>query len=436
MIKEPGVSSNYSQVKCTSTLFSLCRVSRNVYHLATPKLYRKLGLLFKGSSEVRIANLHEDIIDDSAIERNSTPFTDVHWNHLRHVQSLVIRDCRQGCSTWGCANFAHHWARGRVECPDVECNELKMGCGVLGKIMLGLPGLTEFAWQSGESNLGIPMEVLTIVGHRDAGRLDRLQLEMFRALDELALLENLDQTFSAMKGLKKLQLSMVSQRRVWEVVGKYLQSPSGSSIRDLRLEGTRGILGHISTLDNDTVDSWTAPKLEIESLCLQNFWLQRSTLSSVLNPNTLTCLRLINCPISNSYMPLHAGDRRVTYPNLKILHLSSTAEQLTGCCDSLPVLEELIIDISARAERQYHGSVTRFLQKNGHGLKSLGVDFTQDPRRDQKYPRSNIMEWKSAELAFMEIIKTYCQNLEELGIWGTDLFVRFIGHDSLLGPRS
>ena len=112
------------------------------------------------------------------------------------------------------------------------------------------------------------------------------------------------------------------------------------------------------------------------------------------------------------------------FPNLERLYLGGAYQHIPIVFDELPILEELIISVNARIEQQFYGGITRYFKQKGHGLRRLGVLFTQR-EENSAADRRGSSSYKLSEQAFMAKIKDHCKNLEELGIWHTDIFVRF-----------
>ncbi|KAF8426550.1 hypothetical protein EV426DRAFT_437423 [Tirmania nivea] len=404
------------EVNCTSTVTRLCRVSRDLYHSATPKVYSKIGILYKSSSDVKLVNFNEaSIKDTTSLEKNSTPFSGAHWHHLRYVRSLVIVDATQD-SIQECT-VATCWQR--CSCPHSNLQQINVVFGKMGQIFRKMAFPKSIKWFRHCSWVALPENVLKIIAQRFGDSLSRLHLSM-SVMDGRKVGKKIEAAIGRMTCLKELELTGVTQIEVLEVIGKYLQSPAGKSVRELRLEGLyvwTQIQGLQKLLGFDAGNPGTTTKLEIESLHLRHFHLdeadKKRTLSMMLNPKTLTSITLIDCG--------SLAQQLKAFPNLKRLYLGGAYQHIPMVFDELPVLEELIISVDAKIEQQFYGGITRYFKQKGHGLRRLGVLFTER-EGNSVLDRGSVSSYKRSEQAFMEKIRYDCKNLEELGIWHTDIF--------------
>ena len=405
-------------MNCTSTAAGLCRVSRDLYHAATPKLYKKIGILYKSSSDVRLVNFSEAFIKDTgSLEEDSTPFTGAHWHHLRHVRSLVIADATQD-SIRECTN---------ATCLNSNYQKNDVLFGILGQILRKMVFPQSIRWLRRNSWAQLPEEILETIAQKFGNSLNRLQLDISSSVSRRNVGKKIEATIGEMACLKGLELIGVADNETVKAVGKYLQSPAGKSVRELRFEGVFAppyqIQGLQKLLGFDTGNPEVTTKLEIESLHLRHFHPdnadKKKTLSMMVNPKTLTSITLIDC--GSLVKQLKGGSM---FPNLERLYLGGAYQHIPIVFDELPILEELIISVNARIEQQFYGGITRYFKQKGHGLRRLGVLFTQR-EENSAADRRGSSSYKLSEQAFMAKIKDHCKNLEELGIWHTDIFVRF-----------
>ena len=421
--RESIPSSNARQVDCTSTVAGLCRVSRGLHYAATPKLYSKIGILYKSSHDISLVNFSEASIKDTeSLEKGSTPFTASHWHHLRYVRSLIIVDATQGLIQVP-TNVTY---RRRGTCLDPSIQQVDAVFGKLEQILRKMVSPKSIRWLKRDARVPLPDVVLETIGKKFGDSLNRLHLDILSHVDHRSIGGKIGAAIGRMTCLKKLELTGVAQNETVEVVRKYLQSPAGKSVRELRLEGvpiwgpSRHALGLQKLLGLDTD---TTTRLEIESLHLRNFHPDQTdtgkSLAVMVNPKTLTSITLIDCgPLVKQLKG--AGP----FPNLKRLYLGGAYQHIPMVFDELPVLEELIISVDARIEQQFYGGITRYFKQKGLGLRRLGVLFTQregHPATDG----GDSTSYKHSEQAFMGKIRDHCKNLEELGIWHTDIFVSF-----------
>ena len=404
----------------------LCRVSRELYHTATPKLYSKMGILYRSSDDISLVNFSEASIKDTeSLEKNSTPFTAAYWLHLRHVRSLIIVDATRGF-TQECADAT---CRRCGTCLNSNIQQVDVIFGKLEQILRKMAFPKSIRWLRRNPWVPLPEVVLETIGQRFGDSLTGLHLDIWSHVDGRKVGKKIEAAIGSMTCLKELELTGVAQNEALEVVGKYLQSPAGKSVHELRLEGVsvlnpfRRVQGLQKLLGFGTGSPKTNTKLEIESLHLRNLYLDEAdtgkSLSMMVNPKTLTSITLIDC---GSLVKQLKGTN--TFPNLKRLYLGGAYQHVPMVFDELPVLEELTISVDARIEQQFYGGITRYFKQKGHGLRRLGVLFTQ---REENWATGGeyLTSYKHSEQAFMEKIRDHCKNLEELGIWHTDIFVRF-----------
>jgi len=401
----------------------LCRVSHDLYHVATPKLYKKIGILYKCSSDVRVVSFNEAFTNDTtSLEKNSTPFMSAHWHHLRHVRSLIIVDVTQD-SMHKCTDSAPRRCGIGL---DSNCQQINDAFFKLGQILRKMAFPKSIRWQRRNAWVKLPEKVLETIGQKFGDSLSRLQLDISNPVDGRELGRKIETAIGRMACLQELELTGVAQNETVEAIGNYLRSPAGKSVRVLRLEGVLGPFPQIKGLRGlqgfDTGNPETTNKLEIESLHLRHFYPdeadKKRSLSMVVNPKTLTSITLIDC---GSLVKQLKGTS--TFPNLKRLYLGGAYQHIPRVFDELPVLEDLITSVNARIEQQFYGGITRYLRQKGHGLRRLGVLFTQREGYSAA-DRRRLSSYKLSEQAFMQKIRDYCKNLEELGVWHTDIFVR------------
>ncbi|RPB26393.1 hypothetical protein L211DRAFT_717265 [Terfezia boudieri ATCC MYA-4762] len=407
------------EVDCTSIVTGLCRVSRELYHAATPKLYSRIGILYKSSDDVSLVNPSEASIKDTdSLEKNSTPFTATHWHHLRHVRSLIIVDAAQGFNQ-GCNDATCQQCGTSL---NSNLQQIDIVFGRLEQILRKMAFPKSIKWLR-RNAVPLPEVVLETIGKKFGDSLNRLHLDIW---SYVKVEEKIEAAIGRMTCLKELELTGISQNEALAAIGNYLQSPAGESVRELRLEGisvrdpSRRIQGLQKLLGFDRGSSKTNTKLEIESLHLRHIHPDEAdtgrSLSMMINPKTLTSITLIDC---GSLVKQFKGTS--TFPNLKRLYLGGAYQHIPMVFDELPVLEELIISVDARIEQQFYGGITRYFKQKGHGLQRLGVIFTQRAENLAADGESS-SSYKRSERVFMERIREHCKNLEELGIWHTDIF--------------
>lgn len=399
------------EVDCISTVTGFCLVSRNLYHSAARKLYQSIGILYRSPSDFRLVNFSEASIKSAAsLMKNSTLFTEAHWHHLRYVRSLIIVDATQGST------------QGRTAtCLDSNCQQIDVVFGELVQILHKMTFLKSIRWLRHDTWAPLSEKVLETIGQRFGDRLNRLHLNMSGHVGGMQAGKKVETAIGRMTCLKELELTGVARDEALEAIGKYLQSPAGRSIRELRLEGV-GQRGQRlqKLLGFDTGDP-EAATLEIESFHLRHFHpdsagMNEKPFSEMVSPKTLTSITLIDC---GQMVKQLKGT--TTFPNLKRVYLGGAYQHMPMAFDQLPVLEELIISVDAGIEQQFYGGITRYFKQKGHGLQRLGVLFTQregSPAADGRSPLS----YKQSEHDFMDHIRDHCKNLEELGIWNTDIF--------------